>query len=381
MKADIDGIEEVREKCKLVCEEIEEIRKGLIVIENMLANLPVGGFDVTPYTQAIREQTYVVDRLDDYRIGLGKYAGMAENANDRTKEKLTALAQEYESIRETYAEIPEKETVDEEIWKQEIENYWNRKDGYFEEEWWLDEDKKQEAINMLLLESALSENGEGEEAGYDLLAHYTGTEIGSPKRYALQIMFQLDPIDGNDGIVFNNIEGACLREGIDLAGNGWVIPQEIMQKHMIEHRKLQVQNDADEKSVVSFMLNFTPAVGEGKAVIEAIAGRDLLTGEEMSVGERTIGLAAGFSDVVYWFKGAKGVRYADDVIDAVGDVSKGGTSTIKSSDLVFGSSTKSTQKLMNQMNSRGWTEDLIRNTVDNPYTIRTSVNKARRGKN
>ena len=48
--------------------------------------------------------------------------------------------------------------------------------------------------------------------------------------------------------------------------------------------------------------------------------------------------------------------------------SKGGsTSTIKSSDLVFGSSTKSTQKLMNQMNSRGWTEDLVRNTVDNPY--------------
>ena len=58
------------------------------------------------------------------------------------------------------------------------------------------------------------------------------------------------------------------------------------------------------------------------------------------------------------------------------DVHGDGTSTIKGSDLVFGSSTKSTQKLMNQMNSRGWTEDLIRNTVDNPYTIRTSVNKA-----
>ena len=56
--------------------------------------------------------------------------------------------------------------------------------------------------------------------------------------------------------------------------------------------------------------------------------------------------------------------------------SESGTSTIKGSELVFGSSTKSTQKLMNQMNSRGWTEDLIRNTVDNPYTIRTSVNKA-----
>ena len=327
MKDDLDGIEEIREKCKSVCEETEEIRKGLIVIENMLANLPVGGFDVTPYTQAIREQTYVVDRLDDYRIGLGKYAAMAENANDRTKEKLTALAQEYETIRETHAEIPEKETVDEEIWKQEIENYWNRKDGYFEEGWWLDEEKKQEAINMLLLESALSESGDGEEAGYDLLAHYTGTEIGSPKRYALQIMFQLEPIDGDDGIVLNNIAGACLREGIDLAGNGWIIPQEIMQKHMIEHRKLQVQSDEDEKRLVSFMLNFTPVLGEGKAVIEAIAGRDLLTGEELSVGERVIGLAAGFSDVVYYLKGVKGARYTDDVIDAVGDVHKSGTST------------------------------------------------------
>lgn len=64
------------------------------------------------------------------------------------------------------------------------------------------------------------------------------------------------------------------------------------------------------------------------------------------------------------------------VLGALLKKGKSGTSTIKSSDLVFGSSTKSAQKLMNQMNSRGWTEDLIRNTVDNPYTIRTSVNKA-----
>ncbi|MCM1126202.1 MAG: hypothetical protein NC429_06980 [Lachnospiraceae bacterium] len=31
---------------------------------------------------------------------------------------------------------------------------------------------------------------------------------------------------------------------------------------------------------------------------------------------------------------------------------------------------------MNQMNSRGWAEDLIRNIVDNPYTTRISINKA-----
>ena len=57
-------------------------------------------------------------------------------------------------------------------------------------------------------------------------------------------------------------------------------------------------------------------------------------------------------------------------------IGESGRSFIKSSELVFGSSTKSTQKLMNQMKNRGWTEDLIRNTVDNPYTSRTSVNKA-----
>ena len=61
---------------------------------------------------------------------------------------------------------------------------------------------------------------------------------------------------------------------------------------------------------------------------------------------------------------------------SVGVSAKGDTATIKSSELIFGSSTKSTQKLMNQMNSRGWTDGAIKNTVDNPYTTRISVNKA-----
>ena len=66
-------------------------------------------------------------------------------------------------------------------------------------------------------------------------------------------------------------------------------------------------------------------------------------------------------------------KTADDIMD-VG--SKGGTSSIKSADLIFGSSTKSKQKLMSQMDSRGWSEELLNNTVDNLYTIRISMNKA-----
>ncbi|MCH5258665.1 MAG: hypothetical protein J1F18_02870 [Lachnospiraceae bacterium] len=53
-----------------------------------------------------------------------------------------------------------------------------------------------------------------------------------------------------------------------------------------------------------------------------------------------------------------------------------GDTDARSSRLVFGSNTKSAQKLSNQMSSRGWTEELIRDTVDNPFTTRGSINKA-----
>ena len=86
------------------------------------------------------------------------------------------------------------------------------------------------------------------------------------------------------------------------------------------------------------------------------------------------GIAEGISKAKTAVNKAQ-VRKARTAEEA-GRAAESGISTITSSDLVFGSSTKSAQKLMNQMNSRGWTEDLIRNTVDNPYTIRTSVNKA-----
>jgi hypothetical protein len=42
----------------------------------------------------------------------------------------------------------------------------------------------------------------------------------------------------------------------------------------------------------------------------------------------------------------------------------------------FGSDTKSTQKLIDQMDQRGWTESSVRNTVNNPHTTRVSTNMA-----
>ena len=65
----------------------------------------------------------------------------------------------------------------------------------------------------------------------------------------------------------------------------------------------------------------------------------------------------------------------DEVLALRKEVNRGGR-TVRSNELVFGSSTKSTQKLSNQMSSRGWTEDIVRDTVDNPFTTRNSINKA-----
>lgn len=183
------------------------------------------------------------------------------------------------------------------------------------------------------------------------------------------------------------------------------------------------------KEFLSSLLDMAPVAGSVKNFIEMGAGKDIITGDELTQTEQRMktlrmmadvitmefslgDIGTGFQDGMYsefgemsWTEGerygnflkngssdgltdleVKAARKAEDQI-ALNKIDGGevlkvkgegesGTSTIKSSDLVFGSSTKSAQKLMNQMNSRGWTEDLIRNTVDNPYTIRTSVNKA-----
>ncbi|WP_249294473.1 colicin E5-related ribonuclease [Fumia xinanensis] len=62
-------------------------------------------------------------------------------------------------------------------------------------------------------------------------------------------------------------------------------------------------------------------------------------------------------------------------VGIVDDVVKGGSGT-KGDQIVFGSDTKSATKLNNQMTKRGWTENTVRDTVNQPYTTRVSTNKA-----
>lgn len=62
-------------------------------------------------------------------------------------------------------------------------------------------------------------------------------------------------------------------------------------------------------AVLSLVLDFLPIVGTGKGLIEAVTGRDLLTGEELAEWER----ALGFLPIL---GGLGALKYADDLVGA-----------------------------------------------------------------
>ncbi|OLQ22440.1 hypothetical protein AJQ09_11525 [Listeria seeligeri] len=88
--------------------------------------------------------------------------------------------------------------------------------------------------------------------------------------------------------------------------------------------------------------------------------------------------------------GAKGFKFVAEGIEDINKINKkadkvkavekstekasGGN--IKSDDIKFGSSVKSTKKVNNQMKKRGWSEESVKDVVDYPHSTRKSVNKA-----
>jgi len=333
----------VVEKCRHIQEINEEIRMRfrsmLIALEGYL---PESG----QLQEALEKACNKVNRIENLEKAVTRYAADVKELSDDLKYRLAALTDNPEEVRfasgwnsttqeevvllklvegppvlkEHASELSNLEGISKESVIKEIEAYWNQEDGYFDENWWQDETKKRESLNILLLESLLTEDENGNVGGYDLMEHYTQTMPGSAKRYALQILFHLEPQDGDDEIVLNNIAGACSKRGIDLIGNGWVIPPEMMQFYVAYHELLEQEHDMEMKRALSIVLNFVPIVGEVKSIWEAIGGEDLLTGEELTGFERILGIAAAFLDVLLfakWAKNAsKGIKYIDDIPDA-----------------------------------------------------------------
>ena len=77
--------------------------------------------------------------------------------------------------------------------------------------------------------------------------------------------------------------------------------------------------------------------------------------------------------------GASAMELINSFVQASIGVGAGSTSAENQpngNELKFGSDTKSTQKLNNEMSKRGWTEETVKDTVNNPYTTRKATNKA-----
>ncbi len=72
-------------------------------------------------------------------------------------------------------------------------------------------------------------------------------------------------------------------------------------------------------AVLSLVLDFTPVIGTGKGLVQAVTGRDLLTGEELAAWERALGvlpLVGGLAALKYADDVAAAARRGDDLHDA-----------------------------------------------------------------
>ncbi|MBC2186119.1 transposase [Listeria sp. FSL L7-0253] len=111
-----------------------------------------------------------------------------------------------------------------------------------------------------------------------------------------------------------------------------------------------------------------------QAVIQSVKdGTDPVTGQEISK-------AQGFSitsGVIFYYVGGgyKGKKFKVSKA-LLNRRKKAREGHIKSDNIKFGSSVKSTKKVNNQMKKRGWGEESVKSVVDHPHTTRKSGNKA-----
>ncbi|EAG4184192.1 transposase [Listeria monocytogenes] len=111
-----------------------------------------------------------------------------------------------------------------------------------------------------------------------------------------------------------------------------------------------------------------------QAVIQSVKeGTDPVTGQEISKAQG-FGIISGlvFRYTVGGYKGKK-FKIPKAWLNRRKKAREG---HIKSDNIKFGSSVKSTKKVNNQMKKRGWSEESVKSVVDHPHTTRKSGNKS-----
>ncbi|EHY61833.1 putative transposase [Listeria monocytogenes FSL J1-208] len=111
-----------------------------------------------------------------------------------------------------------------------------------------------------------------------------------------------------------------------------------------------------------------------QAVIQSVKeGTDPVTGQEISKAQG-FGIISGLI-FRYTAGGYKGKKFK--IPKAwLNRRKKAREGHIKSDNIKFGSSVKSTKKVNNQMKKHGWSEESVKSVVDHPHTTRKSGNKA-----
>ncbi|WP_053698803.1 pre-toxin TG domain-containing protein [Streptomyces sp. NRRL F-5755] len=97
-------------------------------------------------------------------------------------------------------------------------------------------------------------------------------------------------------------DGSSPFKDLDLSGIG---------DYVRGHSK--VEESKAKEALVSLLLNLAPGIGDVKGVVEAIAGKDIITGEKLSTADRILGAAI----VARWIKGGKQAIKAEDLLKAI----------------------------------------------------------------
>ena len=121
--------------------------------------------------------------------------------------------------------------------------------------------------------------------------------------------------------------------------------------------------------LASLLLDFSP-IGYAKGLLEAVIGKDILTGDKLAWWQRVLNLVPG----------GKGARTAAKAVDEIGDIAKAVDKvtdaakvgeelgdTAKTVDKITDVTYKFDSKIKKQLDKRGWSKDSVQDTITNPY--------------
>ncbi|MFN7216296.1 colicin E5-related ribonuclease [Microcystis sp.] len=136
--------------------------------------------------------------------------------------------------------------------------------------------------------------------------------------------------------------------------------------------------------LLSLLLDFSP-IGYWKGLLEAITGRDILTGDKLAWWQRALNLVPGgkgartaakaVDEISDTAKAVNKVSDAAKVGEEIGDSAKAAgkvSDAAKTVDKASDVTSKFEPKIEKQLDKRGWTKETVQETIDNANNIKST---------